>query len=263
MTDIILPKHKPTLHHLGIADIAILTVIFFGVAIISSNYAFMQAYFDVASTSISHAQINHHNQATHGFDFANFGNLSSILWELILLVLAFVYLKWRRFDFHLLNLSIHRHTWLKVLAYFLLAGFVATSFSYLLYFLQNIITTDSIHLPMQTETQLDSTPYNPWAYITPTLIIFALLNGFFEELYFLGLIFATPKKIWHYVLPFSLLVRFSFHTYQGLDAALTITTLGVVYLWLRLKNNELVPFMLAHSIFDVIGLGLPLFLWYN
>lgn len=56
----------------------------------------------------------------------------------------------------------------------------------------------------------------------------------------------------------SLIIRFAFHTYQGLLGAMVISTLGMVFILLRLKDDELVAFMLAHAFFDVFGLGLYL-----
>ncbi|WHR54771.1 CPBP family glutamic-type intramembrane protease [Wohlfahrtiimonas chitiniclastica] len=54
---------------------------------------------------------------------------------------------------------------------------------------------------------------------------------------------------------YSLVIRFSFHTYQGINSAIAITLLGVVFLLIRRRTNLLVPFMLAHAFFDVFGLG--------
>ncbi|PQH57150.1 type II CAAX prenyl endopeptidase Rce1 family protein, partial [Acinetobacter baumannii] len=54
---------------------------------------------------------------------------------------------------------------------------------------------------------------------------------------------------------YSLLIRFSFHTYQGISDALAITTLGIVFIIFRQRFYSLIPFMLAHAFFDVFGLG--------
>lgn len=232
---------KPYLKTLNIIDIVILTAIFFGVAIFNSNDAYIQSF-------VLHPQ----NSSTINDDvaiFDDFGNIWSIIQEVIFLVIAFIYLKYRRFDFGQLNFNINHKTALKVMIYFLIAGLVATGIEYIIYWLQYSA------LP---QYHIKSTHY--FSYITPTLIVFALLNGFFEELFFVGLIFATPKAILKYMLIFSLLVRFSFHTYQGLISAFVITTLGVVFIYFRQKDDELIPFMLTHSLFDIFGLGLPLFL---
>lgn len=230
---------KPNLTTLTTKDIIILTAIFFGVAIFNSNYAYIHS-------------IMQQNSSTMYYDvaiFDEFGNIWSIVQEMVFLMIAFIYLKYRHFDFKQLNFKINHKTALKVMMYFFIAGLVATGIEYIIYWLQYF------SLP---QYHIKSTNY--FSYITPTLIVFALLNGFFEELFFVGLIFATPKAILKYMLIFSLLIRFSFHTYQGLISAFVITSLGVVFIYFRQKDDELIPFMLTHSLFDIFGLGLPLFL---
>ena len=92
--------------------------------------------------------------------------------------------------------------------------------------------------------------------ITFMTVLFALLNGFFEEIFFMGLVFAASRKARPWALLFSVLVRFSFHIYQGMPAAVGITCMGLVFMLCRTKIRELVPFTLAHSFFDVFGVTL-------
>lgn len=58
---------------------------------------------------------------------------------------------------------------------------------------------------------------------------------------------------------FSLVLRFAFHLYQGLDGAWVITSLGVSFLlakmWLvRRQKDSLAPFFITHTLFDIFGL---------
>lgn len=92
--------------------------------------------------------------------------------------------------------------------------------------------------------------------LSVSLVLFALLNGFFEEVFFLGLVLAVSPRWRPLAIVLSLGVRFAFHTYQGLAGAATITTLGLVFLLARRRISALPPFMLAHACFDVTGLGL-------
>lgn len=62
-----------------------------------------------------------------------------------------------------------------------------------------------------------------WQQWNAAWIIFAFVNGFLEELFSVVLL--------------GLLIRFSFHTYQGIAGALTITTLGVVFAIIRCRNH--------------------------
>ncbi|MFB2538465.1 MULTISPECIES: CPBP family intramembrane glutamic endopeptidase [unclassified Acinetobacter] len=93
--------------------------------------------------------------------------------------------------------------------------------------------------------------------LSPSLSVFSFLNGFYEELFFMGLVMATQVKYLRHAIVYSLFVRFIFHLYQGIAGASTILTLGFVFLLWRKKVNSLVPFMLAHAYFDLFGLGLP------
>lgn len=262
---------KTFIKHLTLIDIAILSLIFFGIAIISSNYAYFMAFVGNHTTA----------DVQHGLAVQSFGNLWAIGYEVVLLAVAFAYLKYRRFDFGVLNFAINRRTIPKIGLYFMVAGTIATLVYYAGYWIdwaywqsnltwqnatgQNSMPSD-ISLTNHADTSYaPSQAYQSLSYVTPSLIAFALLNGFFEELFFIGLLFATPKYTWRFLLPLSVVLRFSFHTYQGLWAALSIATLGLTFIYFRKKDDELLPFMLTHSIFDVLGLGLPLFLfddWY-
>lgn len=222
---------RTRIRHLHPADVFVLTLIFFGSAIYSSTLAYLDL------------------QAAGAAAPADLGLDGTAAWygiatELVLLALSAAYLYWRRFDFRSLNFRFNRYTLPKTAACILLAGLAASAFEYGQYLLRPEL------YPAAEETGAES-----WfAHWSAPFFLFALLNGFYEELFFVGLLFAVPRKHLVWVLPFSLLVRFAFHTYQGTAAALTITTLGAVFIVLRLKYKELPPFMLAHSFFDLFGL---------
>ena len=98
---------------------------------------------------------------------------------------------------------------------------------------------------------------DPLARIHPSLVFYSMLNGFYEEFFFLTLVSAAAKR--NAVFLFSLFVRFSFHTYQGLLTAVLIgLILGVVnyYFFTKAKDNNLYPFFFAHALADVFGLSL-------
>lgn len=199
-------------------DILVLTLIFFGYPILAST----GLYFTAAETA--------GNQAPQqALQFSAHDNWRSILFKGITLLVAFAYLHWRRFDFSQLNFKLNRYTPVKTLAFILLVGVIAAAFDGIQLFL--------LEPGMEAEA-VEGADQSAESY------------GFFEELYFLGLIFCAEKKIFRWALIFSLFVRFSFHAYQGIDAALTIITLlGLVFCLLRLKHKSLPHFMLAHSFF--------------
>ena len=95
-------------------------------------------------------------------------------------------------------------------------------------------------------------------------VIYALLNGVYEELYFLGICLAVRKEHLKWAVPFSLLIRVSFHTYQGMLSALGIGLLFGAFMYLlyrRSKDKNLLPFFIAHAIGDIFGLGILSYFW--
>lgn len=115
-----------------------------------------------------------------------------------------------------------------------------------------------------------ATRFNPWggfleflSQISLSRVLYALLNGVYEELYFLGMALAVKPqhRLWYWL--FSLLVRISFHTYQGLLSAFGIgLILGIgYYIWYdRLGKRNLYPAFLSHAIADIWGLNLLIYL---
>ena len=62
------------------------------------------------------------------------------------------------------------------------------------------------------------------------MILYALLNGFYEEFFFLGLLTSVKEKYKWWVLLYSMIIRVSFHTYHGMLWALTIGVgFGLLY----------------------------------
>ena len=90
-------------------------------------------------------------------------------------------------------------------------------------------------------------------------MIYAVFNGVYEEIYFLGICLAVKPEHRKWAVPFSLLVRVSFHTYQGMFSALGIGVLFGLYFYLlyrRSKDKNLLPFFVAHMWGDIIGVGI-------
>ncbi|PJG82915.1 CPBP family intramembrane glutamic endopeptidase [Caviibacterium pharyngocola] len=225
----------PKQNDLTFVDLLFLCVVFFGAPIFFSLLGFLQLEQSGAELATN-------------LDFSDSDNKSSIYLELVSLSVAAIYLYWRKFDFHRLHLSLDRYTLLLTLALILIAGGITQIFY--------DVTLPTVEIVEEEIAQ----PIEYSSYFSLSLILFSLLNGFYEEVFFLGLAFAVSKNRLPYVLIFSLFVRFSFHTYQGITSALGITLFGLIFLAFRFRLTNLVPFMLAHAFFDVFGLGLPLWL---
>ncbi|MFY1027830.1 CPBP family intramembrane glutamic endopeptidase [Actinobacillus seminis] len=233
---------------LHIIDLVILAAIFFYSPIITSFHYF---------TELQQAGL----AAPENLEFSEADNYSSIGMELLSLGVAWLYLMLRKFQFAQLPFSFNKNTLPLTLALILFTGAICHLFANT--FSPEILTeptiTDSTLMENATPAQTESE--NLWDYFSLSLILFALLNGFYEEIFFLGLVFCVEKKWLPFALIFALIVRFAFHTYQGLFSATVVFLFGVLLMLLRFKIRNVVPFMLAHSFFDVFGLGLPLWLF--
>ena len=94
--------------------------------------------------------------------------------------------------------------------------------------------------------------------LTPMAICYALLNGFYEEFFFLGLLSSVKEKHKWLALVYSVIIRISFHTYQGLLWALVIGLVyGLFYYFLyKYVVKNLLPFFLMHALADMFGSSL-------
>ncbi|ABO13865.1 MULTISPECIES: CPBP family glutamic-type intramembrane protease [Bacteria] len=214
---------------LNLFDIFILTLIFFGQAIYQSTEEFLNSsdYGDTALIS------------SYDLKIANYWGIG---FELLSLGIAAIYLFIRHFNFRLFNFNINRYTIPLTLIFILTADIIASLYDYLSFnffsILPKKVNTDNIDFSWSVD-----------------FIFYSLLNGFYEEFFFLGILFFISKKYYPIMYIYSLLIRFSFHTYQGISDALAITTLGIVFIIFRQRFYSLIPFMLAHAFFDVFGLG--------
>ena len=97
-----------------------------------------------------------------------------------------------------------------------------------------------------------------FAALSPMAILYSLLNGFYEEFFFLGLLTSVKDEHKWYALAFSTLVRVSFHTYQGLLWSLVIGVVyGLFYYFMYKKViKNLLPFFLMHAMTDMFGSSL-------
>ena len=95
------------------------------------------------------------------------------------------------------------------------------------------------------------------AVLSPIAILYALLNAFYEEYFFLGLLGTVDQKYKWQTLLYSTLIRISFHTYQGLPSALIIgIVFGLIYYYFyHRRTKNLLPLVLVHSMADMFGSG--------
>ncbi len=225
-------KNRAKIDCLRWFDIGILTILFWGSAIVNSTQAYIGLIQKTATTE----------GAT---DFSSADNYYALFSQLIVFVIALLYLKIRNFNFSNWNINVGLMPIL--LGCFVYAG-AAIIFS-----IYDMITgnfSDMLPFPCCIYGFM----YNE----TVSTVIYSIFNGIYEELYFLGICLAVDSKHIKRALIFSLIVRVSFHTYQGMLAAIGIGIVFGLYMYLlfyKSKDKNMVPFFWGHALADIFGLS--------
>ncbi|MFU2164424.1 CPBP family intramembrane glutamic endopeptidase [Streptococcus pluranimalium] len=219
-------------------DILVLTLILFGSPIYDSTLLFLNPQPEVAATSLTQASSSQ--------------NLYMIMVQGLTLLIAIGYLMWRRFDFKQWQFKLSLRSSLIGVSLFIVLALLMDLFMLVFNpdFASQIFERPwDIFYGIQTFLS---------SFTDLSLVAYALLNGCYEELYFIGICTAVADKDRKWVFLASLLVRFAFHTYQGLLTAIGIgLILGIVYYrWYRHKSRNLYPIFLSHAMADVVGLSL-------
>ena len=217
------------LEYLKIYDVFLLTIIMFGPAIFSSL---------IASPEGCNEDIG---------EFSSRENWWALLTQGVQLFIAVGYLCLRNFDFSKWDFSI---------------GIKEIGISILIFFLCGLImdflTSLNIGFSWIPKTIKSSVPVvDAFREANVSTAIYSLVNGFYEEIFFLGIALAIEPKFLAVGFIYSLVVRILFHTYQGLWTSVTMgLNLGIVYLLIYANlNDNLLIFALAHGIADMLGLS--------
>ena len=241
----ILQSIHPTkpLRYLRWFDILIITVLMFGLFIIRSTELFLASMFP---TGLSTTMDTVSNTVGEGVGYS-----SNFTLQVILLTLTFLYLLIRNYDFKQLPI---RWTWsllFWVPFIFAIVGLFGD--------LVTTLTGEYNYLNPALFAHIDSMEIiRKFLALSPMAIAYALLNGFYEEFFFLGLLTSVKEKHKWWVLLYSTIIRISFHTYQGLVWALVIGVVyGLFYYFLyKYKFKNLLPFFLMHALADMFGSSL-------
>ena len=231
-------KNKEKINHLKWFDILVLTLILWGEGIYTSTASYI-------------ALIQGSSTVDDNLTFSATDNYGALALQAGLLLLALLYLWLRRFDFKAWTIRFN----IKAVASGVLI-FLAAALLLDIYFL----LTDPLTGVLPFPGPIGAFFVNE----TVSSVIYALLNGVYEELYFLGICLAVRKEHLKWAVPFSLLIRVSFHTYQGIISALGIGLLFGIFMYLlyrRSNDRNLLPFFIAHAIGDIFGLGILSYFW--
>lgn len=90
----------------------------------------------------------------------------------------------------------------------------------------------------------------------PVIVVSSAVNGFFEELFLCGYLIGSAaafhqRAIWAGI---SMLLRFSYHTYQGPAGLVSIVMVGGLWTLYFLLARRLWPVIVAHICLDIAGL---------
>lgn len=218
-------------------DILVLTIIMFGDGILKSTVQYI---------ALSNSTLTLEDTTT----FTSAINYQSLALQLLWLSLATAYLLFRNFDFSVLAKKI------KFKPIVIMQGIGI--------FIVSALALDIFYIFTQMIAPSVPSLYKLIADFDISLLLYSILNGFYEEIFFLGLcLLVKPEHIkWAFL--YSLIVRCSFHTYQGIASALGIglvfgTVLFLIYR--KMKEKNLLPFFIAHTIADIIGLSILFYFW--
>lgn len=234
--------HDGSLTFLRWFDILIITVIMFGQFIVRSTELWFASFQPVVETTVSATS----DTASSGAAYS-----SNFTLQVILLTLAIIYLWLRGFNFKQLPIRWIWSVLLWVPFIFAIMGLIGDLVTTLSgqynYFSWEVL---SYIRPWEV--------FNKFLALSPMAILYGLLNGFYEEFFFLGLLTSVKDKYRSWILVYSTIIRISFHTYQGLLWALTIGLIfGLLYYFLYTKKvKNLLPFFLVHALADMFGSGL-------
>lgn len=215
-------------------DILILTLILFSEAIYSSSAWFIEL-------------LRQGEGAIYEVEFGSEENFGALAKQLLLLTTALAYLRLRNFDFSAWTIKFSVKDVLIGIALFALSAIIMDLYFYVtdfLYYSENVVR------PTVFGRFLDEK--------LVSLILYAALNGVYEELFFIGICLCVEPKNIKKAFLFSLFIRFSFHTYQGLYPALGICViLGFIYFisYFKFGVKNLLPYFISHAIADIFGLG--------
>ncbi|MEG9544517.1 CPBP family intramembrane glutamic endopeptidase [Mannheimia sp. HC-2023] len=217
--------------YLNILDLVVLTIIFFGLAI----YTSFSQYLLLSQETVT---------LEENLTFSNAQNYQAFITQLGLLIAAFCYLKWRNFNFSQWHIEPSLKSVLQGVGLFILLSLAMDLYYAVIYGFY--VSDNSVSF------------LNVLREVRFSTVLYAILNGFYEEIFFLGICLAVKPNYLKWAVLYSLIIRVSFHTYQGLETALGLGIwLGLIiyFLYSRSKEKNLFPFWIAHSIADVFGLS--------
>ena len=227
------------LEYLKWYDVFILTVIMFGPAIVSSFSARQSDSYEVCLQEENLKETEKFSSKENWWALATQGAQIGI---------AIEYLFLRNFNFSKWNIELGVNEIGLSILLFSLCGII-----------MDFLTSLNLGFDWIPKIIKSSIPIIDAArQINVSTTIYSFFNGFYEEMFFLGIALAIDPEFLVVGFIYSLVVRILFHTYQGLWTAVTMgLNLGLVYFLLYANvNDNMLIFAIAHGIADLLGLSL-------
>ncbi|MGY3724951.1 CAAX protease self-immunity [Granulicatella balaenopterae] len=217
-------------------NIIVVSIIMLGPALIKST----ELYFMTEPSNIG-----------DNLEFSIMDNYKAIGIQSIQLLIAFLYLRLVKFDFSTWKYKVSLKNIMIAVVVFLLLGL-----------LMDIAMLPTYGIDWVIDWIQTNNPISIFGNIDASLIIFSLLNGFYEEIFFLGICTAVQDKYQKIFWIYAVGLRIAVHTYQGIWSAMSLgIILGVTYhLLYRKKSNNLFIYTTSHAFADIFGLSLLHFL---
>ena len=212
-------------------DIAVITLLMFGQFIYRSTELYLASFAPAASTGATETATN---TASEGAAFS-----SNFNFQLLMLFLTILYLLLRRFDFKQLPIRMSWSVLLWTPLIFVVVGFFG-----------DIVTTLSGEYNYFDPTLWSYVDlleiFRKFAELTPMAILYGLLNGFYEEFFFLGLMTSVKDKYKWWALAYSTIIRISFHTYHAVGLGYRSSVRSLLLFPLQVQGQEPLAF-LSHA----------------
>jgi membrane protease YdiL (CAAX protease family) len=211
------------------SEFFLVTILFFAYPIFNS---FKALYIRITYNKLPH--------------FTDLGVARMISFEIIVLAAALTILYWRGYSNQDINLTINPKSslyglWL-LLKYYLV--------SIAIFFIPLLILAKFFRPTLSSATN----PFFSMNLSYISIIAFAIINPIFEELSIIGYLFSSIEKIkgTYPALFISLVVRLSYHTYQGFGI-LVVTVFGYILGMAYVKKRNIWPLIVCHTCVDLIS----------
>ena len=218
--------------YIGILDLLLLGVILFGPAIFNSL------------KTVKDEQDDSEDMC----EFSKKENIYALIMQSIQLFIALIYLKLRGVNPFQFSFHISTRSFLFALGLFCIYGLCMDILTSLKYGFSWIFKILLHNIPV----------FSALKDVNLSLVLISMLNGFYEEFFFLAVWSYIDPKYSVAALVFMIIIRILIHTYQGWPTALAIGIglgMGNYILFTQFSDNLFI-YSLAHIIADIFGLSL-------